>query len=81
MRTNAGYEIIDAIHLPNVEFVLGERKGTQGTQFVTWRCYAGKEYHFGHYIENYIEALIDLHERAQDEIIFVISRLKETEEL
>ena len=81
MRTNAGYQIIDTIQLPNVEFVLGEKETAYGTQFVTWRCYAGREYHFGHYIENYVDALIDLHERAQDEIIYVISRLKENKEL
>jgi hypothetical protein len=80
LRSNAGYKIIESIQLSSVEFVLGERESTTGTQYVTWRCYAEKEYHFGHYIENYIDALIDLLERAQDEIIYAISRLKEYEE-
>ena len=81
MRSNAGYKIIESIKLSDVEFVLGERVSTTGTQYVTWRCYAEKDYQFGHYIENHIDALIDLLERAQDEIIYAIARLKEYEEV
>lgn len=77
MRCNAGYEIIKSIKLPDIEFVLGERQSSLGTQYVTWRCYDEKDYYFGHYTTSYNAALCDLYERAQDEIIYIISTLKE----
>ena len=80
MRTNAGYNIIKSIQLPNVKFVLGEKANERGTKYVTWRCPNGSDYYYGHYIEDRASATIDLYERAQEEITFIISQLKEQKE-
>ena len=77
MRENAGYKIVKGILLPNCEFVLGEKKTASGTKYVTWRCNNHTDYYYGHYIENFDAAMLDLYERVQDEVIFIISQLKE----
>ena len=76
-RTNAGYKIIKVVALPYTEFVLGEKITDSGTRYVTWRCNNQTDYYYGHYIENFESALLDLYERVQDEVIFIISQLKE----
>ena len=76
-RTNAGYKIIKVVALPHTEFVLGEKTTDSGTKYVTWRCNNHTDYYYGHYIENFDLALLDLYERVQDEVIFIISQLKE----
>ena len=48
-RTNAGYEIIETISLPNEEYVLGVRNTTFNEQaYVTW-VYVDGTYYYGHY--------------------------------
>ena len=76
-RTNVGYKIIKVIALPHTEFVLGEKITDSGTKYVTWRCNNHTDYYYGHYIENFDLAMLDLYERVQDEVIFIISQLKE----
>lgn len=77
MRENAGYQIIKSISLPNCEFVLGEKKSSLGTKYVTWRCVRSTDYYYGHYIESLASATLDLYERAKDEIEFIITQIKE----
>ena len=77
MRTNVGYKIIKVIALHHTEFVLGEKTTNSGTKYVTWRCNNQTDYYYGHYIENLDLAMLDLYERVQDEVIFIISQLKE----
>ena len=49
-RTNAGYEIIETISLPNEEYVLGVRNTTFNEQaYVTW-VYVDGTYYYGHYL-------------------------------
>ena len=76
-RTNAGYKIIKVVALPYTEFVLGEKETDYGTKYVTWRCNNQTDYYYGHYIDNFDLAMLDLYERVQDEVIFIISQLKE----
>ena len=76
-RTNVGYKIIKVVALPHTEFVLGEKTTDSGTKYVTWRCNNHTDYYYGHYIENFDLAMLDLYERVQDEVIFIISQLKE----
>lgn len=69
MRTNAGYTITHScvIHL-NKEVVLGRGSGNR---YVTWLCYNGDNYCFGHYFNSYKEALIDFGERIASEAEYV----------
>ena len=76
-RINVGYRIIKVIALTHTEFVLGEKTTDSGTKYVTWRCNNRTDYYYGHYIENLDLALLDLYERAQDEVVFIISQLRE----
>ena len=73
-RRNAGYIITRSIKFPNFEYVLGEKP--DGSGYVTWYCKNGTDYYFGHYITDKDIALLDLYERAEDEIIYVIDNLK-----
>lgn len=79
-RTNAGYEIIMSIKLPDEEFVLGKKTNATVTEYVTWRTPDGKIYYYGHYIKDERNAIIDLYERAQDEIIWRLSQLNQGEQ-
>lgn len=69
-RTNAGYTIVDSLHIGGAEFVLGESKGTYGTKYVTWQCKDGNNYFWGHYFNDKFSAQKNLVERAQREIDF-----------
>ena len=74
-RTNAGYEIIETISLPNEEYVLGERTTTFNEQaYVTW-VYVDGTYYYGHYLNDYDVALKDLYERAKNELEWRIEKL------
>ena len=73
-RTNAGYIITRSIQFPTFEYVLGEKPN--GSGYVTWYCKNGIDYYYGHYISDRDVALLDLYERAQDEIVYVIDNLK-----
>lgn len=73
-RKNAGYVITRSIQFPSFEYVLGEKP--DGSGYVTWYCKNGNDYYYGHYITERDLALLDLYERAQDEIFTVIEDLK-----
>ena len=76
-RTNAGYEIIETISLPNEEYVLGKRTTTFNEQaYVTWVDVDGT-YYYGHYLNDYDVALKDLYERAKNELEWRIEKLSE----
>ena len=74
-RTNAGYEIIETISLPNEEYVLGERTTAFNEQaYVTW-VYVDGTYYYGHYLNEYDVALKDLYERVKNELEWRIEKL------
>ena len=76
-RTNAGYEIIETISLPNEEYVLGERTTTFNEQaYVTW-VYVDGTYYYGHYLNDYDVAVKDLYERAKNELEWRIEKLSD----
>ena len=76
-RTNAGYEIIETISLPNEEYVLGVRNTTFNEQaYVTW-VYVDGTYYYGHYLNEYDVALKDLYERAKNELEWRIEKLSD----
>ena len=76
-RTNAGYEIILSIPLPNEEYVLGERTTTFNEQaYVTW-VYVDGTHYYGHYLNAYNVALKDLYERVKNELEWRIEKLAE----
>ena len=76
-RTNAGYEIIETISLPNEEYVLGERTTTFNEQaYVTW-VYVDGTYYYGHYLNDYDVALKDLYERVKKELEWRVEKLSE----
>lgn len=67
MRENAGYTIILAIPIGNVEFVLGENT-SDGARYVTWECKNGNNYYWGHYTTDKLAAMRDLLNRAGTEL-------------
>ena len=76
-RTNAGYEIIETISLPNEEYVLGDRTTTFNEQaYVTW-VYVDGMYYYGHYLNDYDVALKDLYDRVKNELEWRIEKLSE----
>ena len=76
-RTNAGYEIIETISLPNEEYVLGERTTTFNEQaYVSW-VYVDGTYYYGHYLNDYDVAVKDLYERAKNELEWRVEKLSE----
>lgn len=76
-RTNAGYDIIKTILLPEEEFVLGVKTIDGKNIYVTWCCVDKTKYYYGHYIDDYKNAIIDLYERAKGSIQWTIDRLEE----
>ena len=76
-RTNAEYEIIETISLPNEEYVLGVRTTTFNEQtYVTWD-YVDGTYYYGHYLNEYDVALKDLYERVKKELEWRVEKLSE----
>ena len=76
-RTNAGYEIIETISLPNDEYVLGVKTTTFNEQaYVTW-VYVDGTYYYGHYLNDYDIALKDLYERVKNELEWRIEKLSD----
>ena len=76
-RTNAGYEIIETISLPNEEYVLGVRTTTFNEQaYVTW-VYVDGTYYYGHYLNDYDVALKDLYERVKKELEWRVEKLSD----
>ena len=76
-RTNAGYDIIKSISLPEEEFVLGIKTIDNKNTYVTWCCVDKTNYHYGHYIDDYKKALTDLYKRAKVSIQWILDRLEE----
>ena len=66
-RKNAGYTIIESIHIGNTEFVIGHKPGAP-SQYVTWECTNGDNYFWGHYMDERHQAERDLLERASSEL-------------
>ena len=64
-RTNVGYEITDSVHVQDREFVLAYDQG-KSSPYVTWECVNGKDYYFGHYFSNKLNAQRDLINRANE---------------
>ena len=67
MRENAGYTIILAIPIGNVEFVLGENP-VGIAKYVTWECKNGDNYYWGHYTTDRLAAMRDLLNRTSTEL-------------
>lgn len=65
-RTNAGYRIIDSIHVGTKEFVLGVNQKIEN-MYVTWQCANGTDYFWGHYTDSREKAEKDLQTRAAEE--------------
>jgi hypothetical protein len=74
-RTNAGYDIIKVIALPDEEYVLGVKMINGENQYVTWCCVEKTNYHYGHYFSNYKPAIRDLYTRAQQNIKWTLENL------
>ena len=68
IRTNAGYDIIKSISLPEEEFVLGIKTVNGANTYVTWCCVNKTNYYYGHYIDDYKTAKIDLYTRVIEEM-------------
>jgi hypothetical protein len=70
MRENCDYIITYAYRLnEEEEIVLGKKQSSKRTEFVTWMCNnQGRNYFWGHYFDNEIDALEDLVERIKKEI-------------
>lgn len=66
-RVNANYRIVDSIHVGESEFVLGVHT-VRANMYVTWRCYHGDNYNWGHYYTDELAAKRDLLQRAQEEL-------------
>ena len=64
-RINVNYVITESIKINNIEYVLGKHQLTE--KYVTW-YYANKTYYYGHYIDDYKTAKIDLYTRVVDEM-------------
>lgn len=64
-RFNAGYDIVDSIHVEGVEFVLGVHQ-TIANHYVTWRCNDMKNYYWGRYFTDHMKAVKDLCHRASE---------------
>jgi len=77
-RINAGYVIIDSIHIGNTEFVLGVND-RQPDMFVTWACTGGDNYFWGHYHDDLLKAKKDLLGRAGQELELQMERRERAE--
>lgn len=71
-RTNAGYRIIDSIHVGTKEFVLGVNEKIEN-MYVTWQCANGTDYFWGHYTDSREKAEKDLQARAAEERRYLAS--------
>ena len=66
-RENAGYVIVEALHIGKAEFVIGENPKAPAP-YVTWECKDGSNYFWGHYLITRESAEADLLERAGTEL-------------
>ena len=76
-RTNAGYDIIKVLALPDEEYVLGIKTINGENQYVTWCCVDKTKYHYGHYYSDYKLAVRNLFERAQESIKWTLRYLED----
>lgn len=69
MRTNAGYLITHSCVIKdNTEVVLG----CNAHGYVTWLCDDDRDnYYWGHYFDNYKDALVDFGKRITNEAEYV----------
>ena len=67
-RKNAHYIIIQSIIIGEDEYVLGKHETEE--KYVTWN-YANGAYYYGHYIDHYATAKIDLYPRCINEIDYL----------
>ena len=64
-RKNVNYVIINSIQVGELEYVLGKHETTE--KYVTWQYFNGA-YYYGHYIDDYKTAKIDLYTRVIEEM-------------
>ena len=67
-RKNAHYVIIQSITIGEDEYVLGKHETEE--KYVTWN-YAHDAYYYGHYIDDYATAKIDLYTRCINEMDYL----------
>lgn len=67
-RENAGFKITSAVRVGDVEMVLGYNPENKYTPYVTWECFNGDRYYWGHYIQTELEAVSDLVKRVAKEL-------------
>ena len=67
-RKNAHYVIIQSVVIGEDEYVLGKHETEE--KYVTWN-YANGAYYYGHYIDDYATAKIDLYTRCINEIDYL----------
>ena len=67
-RKNVNYVIINSIQVGELEYVLGKHETAE--KYVTWQYYNGA-YYYGHYINDYKTAKIDLYTRVIDEMEYL----------
>ena len=67
-RKNANYVIIQSVTIGDDEYVLGKHETTG--KYVTWN-YANGGYYYGHYIDDYATAKIDLYTRCINEMEYL----------
>ena len=67
-RKNAHYVIIQSIIIGEDEYVLGKHETEE--KYVTWN-YANGAYYYGHYIDDYATAKIDLYTRCINEMDYL----------
>ena len=67
MRTNAGFVIIASEkNNRDEEIVLGCHPFDNGYKYVTWTCYNGNDYNFGHYFTDINKAVRDYNARVKN---------------
>ena len=67
-RKNVNYVIINSIQVGELEYVLGKHETAE--KYVTWQYFNGA-YYYGHYIDDYKTAKIDLYNRVIDEMEYL----------
>ena len=67
-RKNAHYVIIQSVIICEDEYVLGKHETEE--KYVTWN-YANGAYYYGHYIDDYATAKIDLYTRCINEMDYL----------
>ncbi len=72
-RKNAHYVIIQSVIIGEDEYVLGKHETEE--KYVTWN-YANGAYYYGHYIDDYATAKIDLYTRCINEMDYLKSKFE-----